>query len=201
MHGGASRWIPAKTGDAPREGRVMSPTDDRSRSDYGRANGWDTDYPALGPGDGPGYAGPVAYCGRPVITDPAALRRRAPDVAIIGIPFDDRVSYRPGARFGPRAIRQATSTGGGHSLALGVEPFRVLDVVDAGDADIVPGMARAWSRGRLPPGAGGHVQRRGAHHPRRGPFHHVAGGQRRRPDGRAPTGGHDPFRRPRRYRR
>ena len=61
-------------------------------------------------------------------------------MAIVGIPFDDRVSYRPGARFGPRAIRQATSTGGGHSLALGVEPFGVLDVVDTGDADIVP----AW---------------------------------------------------------
>ena len=61
-------------------------------------------------------------------------------MVVVGIPFDDRVSYRPGARFGPRAIRQATSTGGGHSLALGVEPFRVLDVVDAGDADIVP----AW---------------------------------------------------------
>ena len=140
MRSGASRWIPAKTGDAPREGCVMSPTDDHSRADYGRANGWDTPYRAIGPGDAPGYAGPVAYCGRPVITDADALRRRAPDVVVVGIPFDDRVSYRPGARFGPRAIRQATSTGGGHSLALGVEPFRVLDVVDAGDADIVP----AW---------------------------------------------------------
>ena len=118
----------------------MSPSDDRSQPDYGRANGWDQDYPSFGPTEAPGYAGPVAYCGRPVITDTAALRRRAPDVAILGIPFDDRVSYRPGARFGPRAIRQATSTSGGHSLALGVEPFRVLDVVDAGDADIVP----AW---------------------------------------------------------
>ncbi len=136
----ASRWIPAKTGDAPREGCVMSPLDVPSQSDYGHANGWDHDFPVSDPGDAPGYVGAVAYCGRPVITDTAELRRRAPDVAILGIPFDDRVSYRPGARFGPRAIRQATSTGGGHSLALGVEPFRILDVVDAGDADIVP----AW---------------------------------------------------------
>ena len=140
MRDGASRWIPAKTGDAPREGCVMSPSDDSSRVRLWSRQRLGPDYPAFGPTEAPGYAGAVAFCGRPVITDAAALRRRAPDVAIVGIPFDDRVSYRPGARFGPRAIRQATSTSGGHSLALGVEPFRVLDVVDAGDADIVP----AW---------------------------------------------------------
>jgi agmatinase len=118
----------------------MSRLDDRSLPDYGRANGWDAEYPQLAPSDLPGYAGAVAYCGRPWITDLGALRERAPDIAIVGIPFDDRVSYRPGARFGPRAIRQATSTTGESSLALGVEPFGVLDVVDTGDADIVP----AW---------------------------------------------------------
>ena len=118
----------------------MSPLEDHPTSDYGRANGWDRHYPAYGPADAPPYVGSVSYCGRPLITDPDDIMARAPDVAVIGIPFDDRVSYRPGARFGPRAIRQATSTAGGHSLALGVEPFRVLDVIDTGDADIVP----AW---------------------------------------------------------
>ncbi len=118
----------------------MSPSDARPESDHGHANGWDAAYPDIDPADLPAYVGPIAFCGRPVITDVAALRLRAPDVAIVGIPFDDRVSYRPGARFGPRAIRQATSTRGEHSLALDVEPFRVLDVVDAGDADIIP----AW---------------------------------------------------------
>jgi agmatinase len=67
-----------------------------------------------------------------------ALRQRRPDVAILGVPFDDRVSHRPGARFGPRAIREANPTTGAHSIALDVEPFRVLDVVDAGDVPIVP---------------------------------------------------------------
>jgi len=77
----------------------------------------------------------------PWITDPAELRRRAVDVAIIGAPFDDAVSHRPGARFGPRAIREAQYASGSiHSLQLDVDAFEVLTVVDAGDANIVP----AW---------------------------------------------------------
>ena len=66
---------------------------------------------------------------------------RGVDVAIIGAPFDDAVSHRPGARFGPRAIREAQYTSGSiNSLQLGIEPFELLTVVDAGDANIVP----AW---------------------------------------------------------
>ena len=77
----------------------------------------------------------------PWIEDPAELRARNVDVAIVGAPFDDAVSHRPGARFGPRAIREAQYTSGSiHSLQLGNEPFDVLTVVDAGDANIVP----AW---------------------------------------------------------
>ncbi|MBI3746546.1 MAG: arginase family protein, partial [Chloroflexi bacterium] len=58
----------------------------------------------------------------PWISDPAELARRKPDVAVVGAPFDDAVSHRPGARFGPRAIREAQYTSGSiHSLQLGVE--------------------------------------------------------------------------------
>ena len=66
------------------------------------------------------------------------LARRAPDVAIVGAPVDEAVSYRPGARFGPRSIRQASYTQGGYSLQVDVEPFEVLDVVDFGDANVAP---------------------------------------------------------------
>ena len=97
--------------------------------------------PTFGPADGAGLrrARHVLQAARTSPTRPpsGSGHRMWP---IIGIPFDDRVSHRPGARFGPRAIRQATSTSGGHSLALDVEPFRILDVIDTGDADIVP----AW---------------------------------------------------------
>jgi agmatinase len=75
------------------------------------------------------------------VPDPAELARLRPDVAIVGAPLDDGVSHRPGARFGPRAIRQAQYTAGSlHSLQLRVDPLDVLRVVDAGDANVTP----AW---------------------------------------------------------
>ena len=115
-------------------------SDEHGLPDFARMHGWDRDYPVYTPPEIPNYVGQVSFCKRPYIDDPAALMVRAPDVAVIGAPFDDAVSYRPGARFGPRAIRQATYNQGGYSLQLDVAPFDVLDVVDAGDANVVP----AW---------------------------------------------------------
>ncbi len=107
--------------------------------DYARQNGWDRAYDVYVPPDVPQYSGAiVSFCKRPLIESPGALAVRRPDVAIMGAPMDDGVTYRPGARFGPRAIRQASYNHGGHSLQLGVEPFEVLDVVDAGDANVIP---------------------------------------------------------------
>jgi agmatinase len=113
---------------------------DPTLTDYASVNGWDRDYATFDSPDAPTYTGPVTYCARPMVEDPVELTRRRPDVAIVGAPFDEAVSYRPGARFGPRAIRQATYTNGGYSLQLDVEPFEFVDVVDAGDAAVVP----AW---------------------------------------------------------
>lgn len=87
----------------------------------------------------PAYIGSTTFQKLPLVTDAAALAARRPDVAIVGAPFDDSVSHRPGARFGPRAIRTASyHVGSLHSLQLGIEPFEWLDVVDAGDAPVVP---------------------------------------------------------------
>ncbi len=116
------------------------PTAETSRPDYGHRNGWDREFQTFTVAELPTYTGPVSYCKRPIVDDPVELHRRAPDAAIIGIPFDDGVSYRSGARFGPRAIRDASYTQGEYSLALDVEPFSVLDVVDSGDAPVMP----AW---------------------------------------------------------
>ncbi len=66
---------------------------------------------------------------------------RGADLAIVGAPFDEGVSSRPGARFGPRAIRMAPttwSTSDAWSIQLEIEPYAKLKVVDAGDAPIVP---------------------------------------------------------------
>ena len=77
----------------------------------------------------------------PWVTDEAGIRAAGADVAIVGAPLDDGTSARPGARFGPRAIRQAPyhwGTADAWSIQLDVEPFQVLKVVDAGDAPVVP---------------------------------------------------------------
>ncbi|MGI8928769.1 MAG: arginase family protein, partial [Candidatus Limnocylindrales bacterium] len=114
---------------------------DHVPADYARLNGWDRPYDVYVRPDAPQYSGAiVSFCKLPLVESREALAARKPDVVIAGAPLDDGVSYRPGARFGPRAIRQASYNFGGHSLQLGVQPFEVLDVVDAGDANVVPGM-------------------------------------------------------------
>lgn len=115
------------------------PHDPALDRDFASHNGWDADYETYSDFDLPTYVGPTTFMNLPWITDPDELRRLAVDVAIIGAPFDDAVSHRPGARFGPRAIREAQYTSGSiHSLQLDVDAFDVLTVVDAGDANIVP---------------------------------------------------------------
>jgi formimidoylglutamase len=110
-----------------------------SGSDFATRNGWDREFETFTDFDLPTYVGPVSFMKLPWVTDSAELRRMGADVAIVGAPFDDAVTHRPGARFGPRAIREAQYTSGSiHSLQLDVDPFEVLTVVDAGDANIVP---------------------------------------------------------------
>jgi agmatinase len=87
----------------------------------------------------PAYVGLPSFQKLPWITDADALLAERPDVAIVGAPFDDAVSHRPGARFGPRAIRQASYHSGAiNSLQLDIEPYDWLNVVDAGDAPVTP---------------------------------------------------------------
>ncbi len=91
----------------------------------------------VGPVDGrlvPRYAGAGSFARLPEID-------RVPDydVAILGVPFDNGVSYRPGARFGPMAVRQASRhLRPGHHVELGSTPFSEIQVVDAGDVAVTP---------------------------------------------------------------
>jgi len=55
------------------------------------------------------------------------------DVLLCGAPFDGGTSFRPGARFGPRAVREASSLSRSYSQALGVDIFAELVVADGGD--------------------------------------------------------------------
>jgi agmatinase len=106
---------------------------------FGSQWGWDRAFEVYDDADLPTYVGPTTFSNLPWVTDPAELQQRRVDVAIVGAPFDDMVTHRPGARFGPRAIREAQNTSGNlNSLQLDVRPFDELVVVDAGDANIVP---------------------------------------------------------------
>jgi agmatinase len=61
---------------------------------------------------------------------------------ILGAPYDGGTSHRPGARFGPRAIRLTDylpHDGKRPHLALGLDPLTELGVVDVGDIEMPPG--------------------------------------------------------------
>ena len=56
------------------------------------------------------------------------------DVAVTGIPFDQAVTNRPGARFGPRAIREASTLQPyDPPYGWGFDPLSVQTVIDYGD--------------------------------------------------------------------
>jgi agmatinase len=87
----------------------------------------------------PAFVGIPTFLKLPLVQTPAALAAEHPDAAIVGAPFDMAVTNRPGARYGPRAIRAASNLGRAiHHLELGVQPMRTLKVFDYGDAAIVP---------------------------------------------------------------
>ena len=137
---------PSRTsGSAMRSTTARRPPGARAFGPYGRQWGWDGPFETYSDFDLPTYVGPNTFANLPWVEDPAELTARKVDVAIVGAPFDDMVTHRPGTRFGPRAIREAQySSGNLNSLQLDVRPFEELTVVDAGDANIVPA---SWERG------------------------------------------------------
>jgi len=93
----------------------------------------------------PYSAGPCSFCRALVVDDVGRMPRDA-RIAFLGIPFDEGTMYRPGSRFGPRSIREASIVYGSSSEGFGgfydVEVGRVLLtkalMVDVGDVKIVP---------------------------------------------------------------
>lgn len=60
------------------------------------------------------------------------------DVALFGTPYDGGVSYRPGARFAPSAIRETSSLGRGFHMTRALALFDQIKVADVGDCSVVP---------------------------------------------------------------
>jgi agmatinase len=84
----------------------------------------------------PRFSGIRTFARRRHTTDPSGA-----DVAVVGIPFDAGTSYRPGARFGPEAIRSVSVLLRDYDPALDVDVLGSLDVIDLGDVWAPPGDA------------------------------------------------------------
>ena len=89
----------------------------------------------------PAYGDISTFLHLPWAASAESVAAAAPDVMIAGVPFDVAVTHRPGARFGPRAIRAASNLTQWslHHLGLRIEPFNYLTGVDTGDALCIPG--------------------------------------------------------------
>jgi agmatinase len=61
------------------------------------------------------------------------------DAAVVGIPFDTATSYRPGARFGPEAIRSASVLLRPYHPTLEIDVLDAMSVADYGDLPVAPG--------------------------------------------------------------
>ncbi|KAA0214676.1 MAG: agmatinase [Leptolyngbya sp. PLA3] len=85
----------------------------------------------------PRFAGIATFARYPRLED-VTPENRPVDWAIYGVPYDTGVTYRPGARFGPRAIRDASAYLKRYSIAHGVDVCEALSLADAGDAPVKP---------------------------------------------------------------
>jgi len=80
----------------------------------------------------PTFSGALSFMRRRFTRDLSGI-----DVAIWGVPFDCATSNRPGARFGPQAIRRASAIlDGDPQYPSGKDPFETLSVIDWGDCAI-----------------------------------------------------------------
>lgn len=81
----------------------------------------------------PRYGGITTFALLPQIDEVTSV-----DVAIVGVPFDSGVSFRPGARFGPGHVREASRLLRPYNPEADVSPFAAQQVVDAGDFAVNP---------------------------------------------------------------
>ncbi len=116
------------------------------------------------------FVGIATFAKKPYVADWGTIDA---DVAILGAPYDFGTQYRPGARFGPRAIREASTLFSfGHAGAYDHEDDATylgedVRIVDMGDADIIhtdtlnshanirTGVTAALAAGALPVVLGG----------------------------------------------
>ena len=84
----------------------------------------------------PRYTGVKTFARCPTTDDPEGV-----DVAVFGIPFDTATTNRPGARFGPEAVRSASIALRPYNPVQRAQVFGRLSVADFGDLRVTPGNA------------------------------------------------------------
>lgn len=85
----------------------------------------------------PRFAGLVTFGRYPRLADTDASDGPV-DWAVYGVPYDTGVTYRPGARFGPRAVRDASQYLKAYSIEHDIDLLEAFSLADAGDAPVEP---------------------------------------------------------------
>lgn len=85
----------------------------------------------------PRFAGVATFCRFPEVHEVAAAQRPI-DWVVYGAPFDGGVTYRPGARFGPRAVRDQSQYIKPFHPEIGVNIAERLSCADGGDCPVAP---------------------------------------------------------------
>jgi len=92
------------------------------------------------------FEGVPSFLKLPLVKDIGDVQEENPDIAVVGAPLDTATTIRPGTRYGPRAIRAASTVPSPpyrhFNIETGVDPFDTFKVIDTGDAKISPGDTR-----------------------------------------------------------
>ncbi len=91
----------------------------------------------------PIFVGIPSFLKLPICEDIGEIKKINPDIAIIGEPLDTATTIRPGTRYGPRAVRAASTVPSPpyehYNIETGIDPFDSFNVVDTGDVHIICG--------------------------------------------------------------
>ncbi len=88
-------------------------------------------------GHQPAFAGINTFMKAPYCEDVRDVSKF--EAAFVGVPFDSATTYRPGARFGPQAVRRISALYDGYSVDGAVDIYEELDFCDIGDVFVIPG--------------------------------------------------------------
>ncbi|WP_232628779.1 agmatinase [Methylobacterium sp. Leaf118] len=84
----------------------------------------------------PRFSGIASFMRLPVLAPEDAPG--AVEIGLIGIPFDGTTTNRPGARLGPRAVREASTGTRAINHATGIAPYALAACADLGDVPVNP---------------------------------------------------------------